>query len=235
MSDNQTAAARRRAAWADPEATATTLAVLFLDRFGTAGLEWDPETVAEEVEDEEGVALPVPNRDRLLAAITVLTTDFFYHDVRAFETLCNVLCGSTFDPHVWDPAEAAECAWGITEVLLLETLVFGPPDEPGPFSPAVTAYVREATRRAGIADPPDVLAVGGRPARAAADYSDDPPLAAEMAAASAGRAAAVTAVVRGRLGMLIDQLEELPLSSGTATEVASQLRNALSGHGRRAA
>src|SRR4051812_29132260 len=112
----------------DPESYATTLLVLLVDRFGTEALSWAPETIRTEMASEYGVALPPACFDRLMAAVTVITTDYFYKSLTRFIDLCNVLSfGGTFDPSVFDPADPYECAWGISEALLLS-----PPEEDEP-------------------------------------------------------------------------------------------------------
>ena len=139
--------------WNEPGAYATTLLTLFHDAF-VAGqdneleeegghrtpYQWDPETIIAEVESEFGVEVHPVCRDKLLAAIVLLTTDLFYSDVRIFIEICNVLSGDTFDPSTFDPAEPVECAWGMTEGMLIAH-----PDRPHePFSREIVEYVRNA-------------------------------------------------------------------------------------------
>ena len=53
----------------------------------------------------------------------------------------NVLAGSEFDPETFDPADSAECAWAVTEALLLS-----PPDERDTqpvFSDEIRKYIQE--------------------------------------------------------------------------------------------
>ena len=93
--------------------------VLAVDTYGTECTKWTPQTIKAEIEDDFHLKLPQPNLERLLAAIQLLTTDDFYIALPDFITLCNVLSGGTFDPRHWDPADAVEIAWGVTEALLI--------------------------------------------------------------------------------------------------------------------
>jgi hypothetical protein len=70
----------------DPESFATTLAAIFLDEYGTTGLSWAPETIAMELRDDFGVEPPPANFGRLMAGITLLTTDRFYKELPTFVT-----------------------------------------------------------------------------------------------------------------------------------------------------
>lgn len=214
-------AARAKAAWLDPAMLATPLACLFVDRYGTAALNWDPETVWLEVRDDFG-AVPEASLHRLMAAVTILTTDLFSSHLPSFVSLCNVLSGDLLDPGMWDPADAAECAWGITEALLLD-----PGEGDDPFAPEIQAYVREACRWEGLLDPPDVLRIGGPIGHPA--WAADPAIGPQVWASAAARGAAVTDYVRSRLRLLVDQVEGLPLESGDARDLAGRLRAGLNG------
>lgn len=220
-----------RTAWQNPEMLATPLLVLWLDAYvvgeDKAGqaevLAWDPETVRLEIEDDFKVSVPQPVLDKLFAAREIVTTDRFFTSLPDFVAFCNVLSGATFDPTEFDPADAAECAWGITEALLLD-----PPDDATRevFAPDIVAYVGHAVAEEGILDPPDVLRLAGPPgraARAAAAWADDPALAAEIVARDAAKGAAITRGVRDRLRLLTRQLEALSLARGDTAEIVEKL------------
>lgn len=141
---------------------ATVLAAIFIDEFGADAdcLSWTSETVYQELLDAFQVELPRANLDRLMAALTILSTDLFYTSAKHFVALCNILSGDTLDPTVFDPASVEECAWGITEAFLLS-----PPeqtDEGGnPFSRDIQEYVRITVENTGLQNPPDILQIAG--------------------------------------------------------------------------
>jgi hypothetical protein len=211
----------------DPESFATTLTAAFLDEYGTEGLGWAPETIALEIEDDFGVALPPASFGRLMAGITLLTTDRFYKDLPSFVTLCNVLSGDSVNPGLWDPADALECAWGVTEALLL-----GPPEDGDdePFCDDIRYYIGHVLHDEGILDPPDVLRIAlkepghlralGVAARHAAA---DPRIGAAIKQLEVRKTQEITETVRDSLTRLISQVEGLRLSSGDAAGLIERL------------
>lgn len=217
---------RRRGVWTDPRSLGTTLLVLFVDTYGTEALGWDPMTVHHEVQDDFGVTLPGPLLDRLMAAVAVATTDRFRTSLPDFVALCNVLSGDSFDPTEFDPADAAECAWGVTEALLLD-----PPDDGDdePFADDIVRYVGEACAAEGLIQPPDVLRIGLRADardlanRVSTEYSDDPVTFNAIWDMERSRTDDINRVVRERLALLARQLEALPLENGDARDIARRM------------
>lgn len=206
-----------------PDTYATTLLVWALDTFGPELLEWHPTTIKMEVEAAAGVRLPKGNLDKLLAAVVILTTDLFFKDAARFVQLANVLAGDDFEPDEFEPADAVECAWAVTEALLLV-----PPDDADPetFSDEVRLYVGHVLKEEGFVRPPDILriAIGGDgSARAAADWGRDPELSAAIAAEDARKAAEVEQVVRDGLRELVEQLTALPLREGSTDRLAEKI------------
>jgi hypothetical protein len=222
---------RRRAGLAealrDPESFATTLAAIFLDEYGTTGLSWAPETIAMELRDDFGVEPPPANFGRLMAGITLLTTDRFYKELPTFVTLCNVLSGDSVNPGMWDPADALECAWGITEALLL-----GPPEDGDdePFCDDIRYYVGHVLHDEGILDPPDVLQIALRepPHRraleqAARHAAADPRIGDAIKRLEVHKTQEITDNVRDSLDRLITQVQGLSLSNGDTAGLIERL------------
>jgi len=224
--DVNTRADKRRRVWLNEESMGTTLLTLFLDRYGPEGMTWDPMTIHEEVQDDFNVRLPQPVFDRLMAAIAVVTTDAFYRSLPDFIHLCNILGGDDYDPTVFDPADAAECAWGITESLLLS-----PPedDDEDPFSDEIVAYIGEVIAEEGMIKPPDILRIGlkdgGRALidRVNYDYSDDPVMFQAIWDMEKSRTDDINNMIKARLGRLVQQLEGLPLDNGNTKDVVERL------------
>ena len=160
--------------WKSPQTFGIVLLTVFLDRFGTEALQWDPATIVMEVEEEFDVDLPQVAIDKLMVAINILTSDAFYNSLPDFITFCNVLSGDTYRPDMFDPADSAEVAWGMTEGLLI-----APPedDEDGPFNDEIRAYIGAVLDSEGIINAPDILQIALRRANisdAANQFSDDP-------------------------------------------------------------
>jgi len=210
-------------AWTSPETFASVLLTVFLDAFGTEALEWDPGTIAMEIEDEFNVDLPQTSFDKLMAAIQILTTDRFYKSLPDFITFCNVLDGDEYRPDTFDPADAEEVAWGITEALLIS-----PPDDndPDPFSDEIRAYIGAVLDREGIINPPDILRIALRVARVSPsiqDFSDDPAMFNAVYDLETGKTEDINRTIVLRTQLLAAQLGALNLQNGNAKQVAETL------------
>ena len=214
-------------AWTSPETCATVLLTLFLDAFGTEGLEWDPSTIALEVEEEFKVDLPQEAFDKLIAAIQILTTDRFFKNLPDFIMFCNVLDGEEYRPDVFNPADAEEVAWGITEALLIS-----PPDESDQelFSDEIRAYIGAVLDQEGIINPPDILRIALRAARVApsiGDFSDDPQMFNAVYDLETGKTEDINQTIVLRTKLLAAQLAALNLKNGNAKQVAEMLQNSV--------
>lgn len=206
--------------WTDPDAFTTTLLVVFLDKYGTEALQWDPATIALEIEQDFDVALAGPNFDRLMVGIQLLTTDDFYRSLPTFITFCNVLAGGSMNPTLWDPADSLEMAWGITEALMIS-----PPEDNEPFAEDIRAYIGYMLDAEGIMQAPDVLRIASRSANAFVqnDFSDDPVMFQAMYDVEQGKTDEINKIVRFRFGLLSKQLEGLQLRTGDARGVVRHL------------
>lgn len=215
----------QRQVWTSPDSFATTLLTLFIDTYGTEGTTWSPETVLLQVEEDFQIPLPQTNYDRLLAGINLLTTDSFYQSLPDFITWCNILAGDSYNPELWDPADAGEIAWGITEAMLL-----APPDEDEPFADDIRAYIGAVLDQEGIIDPPDVLRLAIRdrnPSMNLPDaYSDDPTMFAAIYGTQADRGQALTDLLIDGLRRLTQQLDTLPLREGDTKNVVKRMLQA---------
>lgn len=206
-----------------PDTFAITLLVLFLDRFGTEGLDWAPETVLLETEDEFKVALPQRNLDRLLAAIALVQSDAFYHSAPDFVQFCNVLSGDTFDASLWDPADIYEVAWGVTEAAL----IYPPQDPENPFSPEILGYIDYIMDMTGMIAPPKALDFMRRPNLAEftqTNFADDPLMFSAVYESEQVKTSDVNSVVTDNLRRVSDQLLRLQLNDGDPKEFARTLQ-----------
>ena len=211
------------------DAFATTLLVLAVDAYGTELAEWDPQTLRMELEDDFDIKLPPANFDRLMTAVAILTGDDFYKSAPDFIAFCNVLSGDLYDPRTWAPADAGEISWGITEAMIIE-----PPDEDDeePFSPEILGYIGHVLDMEGIIQPPDILRLAVRNVAdvmsgVQAGFSDDPEMFEAILGFEHDKVEDIDTYVRGRLQLLIQQLEGLPLSSGDAKGAVRALLSGL--------
>ena len=190
-------------------------------------LQWHPAALRMEFEETYGLRLPSLTFDRLMAGVAVLTTDFFFQDVSRFIQLANVLSGSEFNPEEFDPADSVECAWAITEALLLR-----PPDEEDqePFSDDVRRYVGLVLRNEGFVNPPDVLRIaidGDLSDQVRTDYSDNPELFSVIYQVQLGKKEEVETVLREGLAELFEQLKSLPLKNGSTENLEKRVGQAI--------
>lgn len=210
--------------WTSPDTFASVLLAAYLDRFGTEGLDWDPTTATLEIEDEFDVDLPQGSLDKLMVAIQILTTDRFYKNLPDFISFCNVLSGDDYRPDMWDPADAEEVAWGVTEAMI----IYPPEDnEPEPFSDEIRAYIGGVVDAEGMVNPPDILRIALRKARVSPDvldFSDDPEMFNAIYDLEEGKKEDINRSIILRTNMLAEQFESLKLANGKTEDVAKMLR-----------
>jgi hypothetical protein len=213
--------------WKSPQTFATVLITVFLDRFGTEALMWDPSTIALEIEEEFDVDLPQRSFDKLMTAVSMLTTDRFYKSLPDFITACNILSGDTYDPNTFDPADGEEIAWGITEGVLI-----CPPeeDDQDPFSDEIRAYIGAALDAEGIINPPDILRIALRSANVSTsldDFSDDPAMFNAIYDLEASKTGEINATIKDRTVTLYNQLAALKLQNGSTEKVLAALQKVM--------
>lgn len=210
--------------WTSPDTFASVLLAAYLDRFGVEALDWDPTTATLEIEEEFDVDLPQESLDKLMVAIQILTTNRFYKSLPDFITFCNVLSGDEYRPDMWDPADAEEVAWGITEAMIIY-----PPedDEPEPFTDEIRAYIGRVVDMEGMINPPDILRIALRQARVSpdiADFSDDPQMFNAVYDLEEGKKEDINQAIILRTNMLAEQFAALKLVNGKTEGVASALK-----------
>jgi len=220
----------RKSVWQNKESFATTLLTLFIDQYGTEAFDWDPLTIQSEIERDFSVKLSRAVFDRLMAAIAVISTDSFFSSLPDFINLCNILSGDSYDPTVFDPADAGECAWGMTEALMLS-----PPDDDDkePFDDQIVSYISEVLKSEGILTPPDILRISLKDDAKSLidnvryDFSDDPEMFNAIFDTEKSKTDDINNMVKTRLQALVHQLQDLPLDNGDSTEIAKKLAASL--------
>lgn len=224
------------AALNDQDSFATTLFILAVDAFPpdpekgekqSPLLEWTPTTIKMEMNQHYGVQLSQLALDKIMAAILIRTTDLFFRDPFYFIEMCNVLSGDNFEPDEFDPADSIECAWGVTEGLLLN-----PPDEedPEPFSDEVRAYIGFVLREEGFTSPPGILKIAldaDFSPQVAATFADDPELFQGIYQAQQGKTDEVESIMKSQLTELAEQLQRLTLQNGSTAGLIQRLRQSL--------
>lgn len=209
----------------DPSSYATTVITIVLDTYGFECVEWAPETIRLEVEEDFKLDMPLSLQNKLQIAISLLTSDAFFKQLPTFVFACNVLSNQDVSVDVVDIADAAECAWGLTEALLLS-----PPDEddPEPFTNEIRAYIGKILDAEGIQTPPDLLNLAIRDTPSGSpDFSamptEDPDMFEADFKVQQGRSEEIKEMVKENLQELLAQLASLPLENGDVKGLAARV------------
>lgn len=186
-------------------------------------LSWSPKTILMELEEDFGIKMPQGCFDRLMAGITIATTDLFWSDLRTFIPLCNVLSGSPITDE-FDPATVTETAWALTEVELLSM----DPDNENQFSEEIRAYIYHACQEEGIMNPPSILlpVIGNNIAAPGSDFSNTPDLYAGAFYAQKSKSLDIERVVYENTATMYNQLMQLELGNEVKQKLAELKRSA---------
>ena len=211
----------------DPNTFTTPLMAIVLEHFGTEALEWTPETIFLELADDFHVEVPKQNKDQITVGCNLLLSDDFYRRPSKFVQICNVLSGGELTPS-FDKADAAECAWGITEAMLL-----APPDDPeNAFDPEILHYLGSVLNDEGIRQPPAVLSVALRDTNWSdvADYedipTDDPDMFANAFEKRTEKTKAIEEMLSKNFSELLSQLASIPGYEDRVSELVKGLHSA---------
>lgn len=165
--------------WTSRDATISALlhcAILMFgeDFLGTEdGEAWEPETLREELK-AAGIN---PSEDcfaRLLAGMTLVTTNQAEQYAMVFNHVANLASGRDCDVDQMEPAEPEECEWLLTEMMLIEPPTGDTEDEriatlAKRLSPEVRTFLRVVMDHDGMYGTPGII---GRIAVAGSDSPD---------------------------------------------------------------
>lgn len=201
-----------RQQWARRDLFGLTLLTMFMDSYGTDGLSWLPETIEMEIADDFEVQIDDQSFDRLLTAITILTTNSFTTSLPDFARACVVLSGEAVSAAVMSLPDSRDIAWGITEGLLIS-----PPEGQQTFNEEIVGFIGAVLDQEGIVNPPDVLRIAGQAETAQRinqDFSDDPEMFSAIWKEEQAKGADIDQFVRGNMRKLLQQVVQLPLTNG---------------------
>ena len=208
------------------EAFATPLFLIVMDRYGTEAMQWTPETIRMELEADFQCELPSISLDKIMAAITIVTTNFFYKDVGRFISICNILAGDNFNPDIFDPADPEEMLVGITEAMLL-----WPPDEDKQdteFSEEIREYIKQCLGAEGILQPFDALKLAfpaDQSVNVDVEYADDPEMYSAIYQVQQRKTAEMRSMYLDNISALSQQLSTLSLTNGVTETIVKQLHD----------
>lgn len=182
---------------------ATTLYAIALHEFDAEGLhEWEPETVAMEMNEAFGIQMPEASFNKLMALISAVSSDAFYQRWTSFEIICAGM--SDGDASGNDELLVAEMAWGVIEAKLND-------ETPGEFSHEVAAGVGALLSNEGFTSPPPALAFASMPEMY--QGSDTPSDTGRQEYLSSEHVAVVREFVQDQAALLVRQLQMLPWST----------------------
>jgi hypothetical protein len=138
----------------DEDAPAGILLLAMKNVLGPAALAWEPDTLWIELEDRTGLDVPRENRDKLLAAITLLEMPAFYWEVNTFQNTVMSFNHTRSSPDKIQEATAAELAWAVyeAEIVLHEHQQWEPEFD---YEPRL--YVAACLHRSGMLLAPKLL------------------------------------------------------------------------------
>lgn len=169
-------------------------------------LEFSPHTIRLELQD----SLQLPEIDnenfgRLMAAISIASTDLFYRDVPSFIEICNIMAGNPPVVGLFDPADAWEVAWAVSESQMLNT-----GEEDIVFSDEVRSYIGYALDSEGFFSPPPILKMAVMPKKAVpTEITEDAELAAAIVAAEQQRHRDLEEMLIDNTRQMVEQLVKI--------------------------
>ncbi|GHT41330.1 hypothetical protein FACS189443_2970 [Planctomycetales bacterium] len=140
-----------------PDTFASTLLIITVKHLGPEFLTspdgvWEPTTIKLELKSYTGIELPDDNLSKLMAAISVITTDNLLRGLPSFLATVHGLNGDGIDWSYAEPLDTEDLAWAVTEALFLS-----PPTDQDIFDSQIVAYCRKVMKTDGIISPPSVL------------------------------------------------------------------------------
>jgi hypothetical protein len=118
----------------DEKAPVAALLATFLKRYGVEAMDWEPELVRKEIEEDYRIEMSSLTADKLQAGIQILKFESFESRWKVFETCCHLICNIDDSLDSVHPLEVEEIIAGIAEASLIR-------DEKLDYSSEILAYV----------------------------------------------------------------------------------------------
>jgi hypothetical protein len=135
----------------DADTTATGCIRALESLYGSVVRSWEPESIWLSLQ-RSSVDTPTVNRDKILAAHTLLMIPAFWWEVNAFENTAMAFNSHAVNPEVLQEATPAMLSWAVYEAELLYT------DETPEFDREPVLYTAAVLHRAGYLLAPELLA-----------------------------------------------------------------------------
>lgn len=135
------------------ESCATAILVAARKLLGSGFAAWEPESIWLELQSQ-GIDLSEINRDKLMAAMTLLATGSFYWDAAVFENTTMAFNHEWSSPEILQEASPAQMAWAVCEA---ELLLHREGKEEGAFDYEPAQYAAVSLHRDGFVVAPEPL------------------------------------------------------------------------------
>jgi hypothetical protein len=112
-----------------------------------------PGAIATAIKNAYAVSLPPENLGKIMAAISVITTDNLTRSLPSFLATIHGLLGDGIDWSYEEPIDVDDLAWALMEATLLY-----PPEEDTKYDDQIVGYIQLMLAREGIKSPPAILA-----------------------------------------------------------------------------
>jgi hypothetical protein len=139
----------------DPHTTATGCFKAAEILCGDGFRAWEPDSLWLTF-DRKGIDVPLLNRDKLLAAVTMTIVPAFWWEMNAFENTIMAFNNVVSNPEIVQEATPAQIAWAVYEAELLYGQLEDMEDTPY-FDREPVLYTAIVLHRAGFLRPPDLL------------------------------------------------------------------------------
>ncbi len=215
--------------WHSKEGFGSTLLIACIDDFGTECLTWEPETLEISLREKYG-DIDIDSLQRVLAAISVLTSNMFTQDVSALCLVCTALDFERTANEMFVPAGLDEIMWGLTEARVL----LGGIDD-SEFSDEVRIYIAKLLEEEGLKKPPKILAFALKNT-ATLDLgvlADLPDLSAIFEEDQEMSKAELDDAAMGKLAKMMEQINDLKLTTSDLSdfkEIFNRMRGLNAGH-----
>lgn len=103
----------------DEKAPVAALLTAFIKVYGVEALQWEPEIIRAEIEEDFGIELNDLQANKLHAGITMITTDRFEQDYQTFETCVNLINNQDDDFDTVNVPEAEDIVRAVGEYSLI--------------------------------------------------------------------------------------------------------------------
>ena len=198
----------------------STLLLLVADRLGEdlfdadTGAARSPEALRQEFEIQFGCKIPDDNLGKLMAAISVLSSDALYRSLSSFIFTVHGLLGDGTDWVYAEPIEAEDLAWAV-----MEAMIIWPPEPGNIFDSQIVAYCRAIMKKEGLMSPPAVLSF----AREDAVYGDIGQYGDDILMEQSSRTEAVNDYLETKQVELLQQIETISAFGCTAAQLTESI------------